>query len=108
MKVFVLHHIPLPRNFYAINLFGIVLSRERLGRAEYNHEHIHTLQQREMLYVFFYIWYVVEWGIRLLQYHKPLKAYYHISFEREAYTHQFDYNYRHHRRLFAWFRFMCH
>jgi len=107
MKVFVLHHnVPLPRKFYAINLFGIVLSRERLDKVQYNHEYIHSMQQREMLYLFFYLWYLIEWTIRLVQYRKPMKAYYKISFEREAYSHEYDSNYKSRRRCFAWLQYL--
>lgn len=35
-----------------------------------------------------------------------LRAYYRISFEREAYTHQSDPDYLRHRPLFAWFRYL--
>ena len=35
-----------------------------------------------------------------------LRAYYRISFEREAYQHQTDLDYLSHRPLFAWFRYL--
>ena len=35
-----------------------------------------------------------------------LRAYYRISFEREAYIHQSDPDYLLHRPLFAWFRYL--
>jgi hypothetical protein len=45
------------------------------------HEVIHGEQQKEMLIVFFYIWYFVEW---------IFKGYDNISFEREAYDKESD------------------
>lgn len=47
------------------------------------HELIHWRQQKEMLCIFFYLWYGVEWFIKLFFFKN---AYYHISFEQEAYT----------------------
>ena len=46
--------------FYAINLFGIIFTVQELNAAELNHERIHTAQQRELLYIGFYLWYMFE------------------------------------------------
>lgn len=96
----------LPFNgFTAINLLGVLFVRPGvyLSNELMNHERIHSAQQREMLFVFFYMAYVVEWLVRL-----PMRgnAYRNISFEREAYAHQRDLNYLHHRRHYAWRRYM--
>lgn len=85
--------------FYAINLFGFIFTTEHLNAVELNHERIHTAQQRELLYIGFYLWYLAEWFYLLLKYRNGLKAYYNIRFEREAYAHQNDLDYlnnRHH------------
>lgn len=50
-----------------------------------NHEKIHIYQQLELLIIFFYLWYVVEyyyWYIKL----KDKNLAYNICFEREAYA----------------------
>ena len=77
---------------------GVYLSDELM-----NHERIHTAQQREMLFVFFYLAYLMEWLVRL-----PMRgnAYRNISFEREAYSNQRDLNYLRHRRFYAWRHYM--
>ena len=64
-----------------------------------NHERIHSAQQREMLFVFFYLAYFMEWVVRL-----PMRgnAYRNISFEREAYANQRNLDYLHTRRHYAW------
>ena len=49
----------------AINLFGLVLSRYELNATETNHEYIHSLQQRELLWIFFYLFYGLEWLAKL-------------------------------------------
>ena len=112
MKVIYSKHIPF-RGFLAINLFGTIFIREdqRGSLSEKvlieitQHEYIHTLQMREMLYVFFYLWYFVEWIIRIFI-HGPGKAYHNISFEREAYTHDRNPSYPQERKHYAWLRCM--
>ena len=93
------------RGFSAINLLGVLFVHHGvyLSNELINHERIHTAQQREMLFVFFYLAYVVEWLMRL-----PMRgnAYRNISFEREAYAHQRDLHYLESRRHYAWRRYM--
>lgn len=85
MKKIISKHFPF-RGFIAMNLFGVLIVREehkhRLSETIINHEEIHTSQMKEMLYIFFYIWYFTEWVIKLFIYGKD--AYRNISFEREA------------------------
>jgi hypothetical protein len=69
---------------------------------DYNHENIHTAQMKELGYIFFYILYFVEWLYRVVFHTRT--AYRGISFEREAYTHQYDYGYLEHRAKFAQWR----
>lgn len=96
--------LPVGKGFYAINLFGVVFSKGPLNAHSRNHEFIHTLQQREMLFLFFYLWYLLEWLVGLIRYRNSHKAYRNIRFEREAYTHQFDLNYSKKRQHFAWLK----
>lgn len=63
---------------------------ERTKRHEGN---IHWPQQLELLIIFFYPLYLLEWLIKLPFYGK--RAYKNISFEREAYDHDDDPNYVH-------------
>lgn len=106
MRIIYNRHFPFGR-FYAINLFGVVISKSHMGKLssrEINHEYIHTLQQREMLYVGFYVWYVLEWLWWLGRYRNLYRAYHRISFEREAYDHEKELEYKQTRRHFAWLR----
>lgn len=91
-----------------LNLFGTFWVREPSWIDKYvvNHERIHTAQEREMLFVPFYIIYVLEWLVRLLQYRNHYKAYKNISFEREAYSNGRDLDYLRRRRRFAWTRYL--
>ena len=89
------------KNFAAINLFGILFCHHDtlVTDVMVNHERIHTRQMLEMGIIFFYLWYLTEWVVRLF-----LKgnAYMNLSFEREAYLYESDMDYLKHRRLFAW------
>ncbi|MBD5220311.1 MAG: hypothetical protein HDS72_08815 [Bacteroidales bacterium] len=91
-----------------LNLFGTFWARDTSWIDKYvvNHERIHTAQQRELLFVPFYILYVLEWLVRLVQERNLHRAYMRISFEREAYTHGNDLSYLAGRRHYAWRRWL--
>ncbi len=92
-KVIHIKRFPVGGGFYAINLFGVLFTTQKLSAVDLNHERIHTAQQRELLYIGFYLWYIIEWLYLLVKYRNGLKAYFHISFEQEAYRHQDDLEY---------------
>lgn len=93
---------PFGGNYLAINLFGFIFTLRDLAPIELNHELIHSAQQRELLYIPFFIWYGIEWFILFLKYRDWSKAYFHIQFEREAYNHQNNMYYLKHRRHFLY------
>lgn len=74
--------------------------------TDFNHEEIHTAQMKETLYVFFYLWYIAEWLVRLMQYRNFRKAYRNISFEREAYACESDMGYLQRRKRYTWFNYL--
>lgn len=92
-----------------VNLFGTFWTRDPswIDRCVINHERIHTAQQREMLFIPFYIWYVIEWLVRLIQYRNRNDAYMNISFEREAYAHGHNLRYLPRRKPYAWLRYLA-
>lgn len=96
----------MPEGF-CLNLFGFYLTRDRswIDRYVINHERIHTAQQRELAFVVFYVLYLVEWLVRLVQYRHWYRAYKNISFEREAYAHGNDLTYLSRRRHYAWIKY---
>lgn len=77
-----------------------------IGSVDINHESIHTAQMKEMLYVFFYLWYVIEWLVRLVQYRNARTAYRNIGFEREAYMNQGNMGYLQGRGRYAWVKYL--
>ena len=86
----------IPKGFRGITLFPfIVVSEDGLKQdpVMINHEKIHIRQQLEVLVLPFFIWYGIEFLIRLLIYGNKNKAYKNISFEREAYAKEKDLNY---------------
>lgn len=91
-----------------LNLFGTYWARDVswIDRYVVNHERIHTMQQRELLFIPFYILYIIEWIVRLVMYGNRKKAYYNISFEREAYRHGQDLDYLKNRRLYSWLKYL--
>jgi hypothetical protein len=95
------------RGYDAMNLFGCLLCRRETVLSDdlVLHERIHTRQMMELLFVGFYLWYLVEWLIRL-----PLRgnAYRNISFEREAYAHQLEPDYLSRRKRYAWWHYLWH
>lgn len=95
----------VPRN-YCVNLFGTVWARDTswIDAQVINHERIHTAQQRELLFVAFYIVYAVEWIGRLIGRRDRYEAYRGVSFEREAYGHAHDQGYLKRRRHYAMWR----
>ena len=91
---------PFGGNYLAINLFGFIFTLRDLDKVELNHELIHSAQQKELLYLPFFIWYGIEWFILYLKYKNWTKAYYHIRFEREAYHHEHHLDYLKRRKHF--------
>ena len=104
MKIIKNKFIPF-QGFRAINLFGILFVRgnARINERTIRHETIHTAQIKEMLYILFYLWYVVEWIIRLFM---KGNAYRNISFEREAYNNEDNIIYLEDRKRFAWIKYI--
>ncbi len=99
-KVYLIKKHPMGENYLAICLFGFIFSIRPLNSRELNHERIHTAQQRELLFLPFFIWYGIEWFVLYLKYRNWMKAYYHIRFEKEAYNHEGDLQYLKNRAHF--------
>ena len=105
MKIIYNNIIPF-KGYKCINLFGILFARKgvRIDDRTINHESIHTAQQKELLYIIFYILYLVEYVIKsiILFCH----AYRDISFEQEAYYYEKDMDYLKNRKHYAWIKYL--
>jgi len=71
-----------------------------------NHERIHARQQLEMGWVFFFVWYGLEFLVRWVQYRDRLKAYRVLSHEKEAYQHEGVPGYLKVRKPYAWRKYL--
>lgn len=104
MIIFRTKRIPA-KHYDAINIFGMLFVHPGvlLNEETINHERIHTRQMLEMLVLPFYIWYVVEWLVRL-----PMsgRAYMNLSFEREAYANERNLTYLKTRKPYAWVKYL--
>ena len=98
--------LPFGKNYFAINLFGIIFAKGECSVLTLNHEKIHTRQMLELLVLPFYLLYVIEWLVRLCQYRNSFIAYHNISFEREAYAHGDDLNYLKNRKPFSFLKYL--
>lgn len=99
----------LRKNFTGMTVWPfVILQRAELKSHKIfiNHERIHLRQQVEMLVIFFYLWYSLEFVIRLIQYQNRHKAYRNISFEREAYQNENNLKFLSTRRFFNFLRFL--
>lgn len=105
MKMIYNNVIPF-NGFKAINLFGFLFVRKgcRMSEVDLNHERIHTAQMKEVFYVGFYLWYFVEWVVKLFTYGK--NSYRHISFEFEAYENEDNPDYLKDRLIFGWWEYL--
>lgn len=91
-----------PRGFRGLTFFPFVFltdKDDKLNTVFINHEKIHIRQQLELLILPFYIWYLTEYLFRLIQYKDRKKAYFNISFEREAYANEKDFTYTKNREF---------
>ena len=109
MKIIKNKYVPF-KGYKLINLFGIIFQRNdsKVSDIEYNHEKIHLKQMQEMLFIPFYLFYGIEYVIKriigITKLHSQI--YYSISFEREAYTNQYDLDYCNNRKKYSWVKYL--
>ena len=69
-----------------------------------NHESVHWKQQKEMLVIPFYLWYVIEWVVNIFKFGK--RAYMKLSFEQEAYHNEKNLKYLETRKPYTWWKYL--
>ena len=97
-------------------IFPFIFVRKELAHKfteiSENHETIHFKQQIELLIVGFYLWYIIEYFLRLCKFWVKGKqantviAYRNISFEREAYSNQNNLSYLKNRKPYSWLKYL--
>lgn len=99
----------IPRGYLGITIFPfIILLNDYCCRdlVLINHERIHLKQQLELLVILFYVWYGVEFLIKLIIYRNRDLAYHNISFEREAYDNDTNLLYIQKRPNWAFLKYL--
>ncbi len=99
----------LRRRFVGVTLWPFIVMREpnlRRDKIFINHEKIHIRQQAEMLVIPFFIWYTLEYFVRLIQYRDNYVAYLNISFEREAYARETELDYLQKRTFWSFLSYL--
>lgn len=82
-----------PSTFNALAVWPFIILKERSLKGDpvlLHHERIHLRQQIELLWVFFFLIYVMEYAAKIVIYRDLKTAYHNISFEREAYSHEHE------------------
>lgn len=96
----------VPNGYVGIALYPFIFLKDKKYETAriVNHERIHLEQQKELLIIFFYIWYGIEylWGYYKLR--DWNQAYRNISFEREAYGNENNLLYLKSRKRFGFIR----
>ena len=93
----------------AMAFFPFILVREsnfKENKVLINHEIIHLRQQLELLLVIFYLWYLLEYLIRLIIYRNHYKAYRNISFEKEAFDNECDFEYNKRKNFWSFLNYI--
>ncbi len=98
----------VPKGFSGITIYPFIFARKnRIDNQIFiNHEKIHIHQQLELLVLPFFVWYLIEFLIRLVQFKNKRMAYRNISFEREAYANEQTTDYLKKRQLFSFINYL--
>lgn len=96
-------------NFRGMAVYPFVFLKDKLTRDNkvvIHHESIHLRQQLEMLWFIFFLWYLTEFLIRLIVYKDSHRAYRNISFEREAYENERNFDYLKNKRFWSFTKYL--
>ncbi|AXB56743.1 hypothetical protein [Flavobacterium fluviale] len=99
----------IPKGYRGMAVFPFILIKydfDKSNEVFVNHEKIHLRQQLELLVIPFFVWYVLEYLIRLVQYQNMDLAYRNISFEREAYAKETELDYLKNRSFFQFLNYI--
>ena len=98
----------IPKGYRGMTVFPFVILRDReaTGRSVLlNHERIHMRQQMELLVLPFFVWYGLEYVIRVIQFRNKHLGYRNIGFEREAYQNEKDLDYLKKRPFWSFIKY---
>ncbi len=99
----------VPKGYTGVAIYPFVLLKYHRLKSDavlINHERIHLRQQVELLVIPFYIIYMLEFVLRLVQYRAWKKAYINISFERECYKNEENLDYLQTRKFWQFLKYL--
>ena len=99
----------LPKGYNGLAIYPLMVLKNKalkLNKVVLNHERIHLRQQIELLIIPFYLWYITEFVILIIKYKNWNLAYRNISFEKEAYRNESDFNYLENRSFWQFLNYM--
>lgn len=97
------------KNFRGLAVYPFIFLKDKQLKENQkiiNHESIHLRQQIEMLWIFFFIWYGIEFLIRWIQFKSPNVAYFNISFEKEAYANEINLEFLKQRKFWNFTKYL--
>lgn len=100
----------VPKGYLGLAIYPFVFLKQKdlcNDAILLNHERIHLKQQLELVIIPFYIIYGIEFFVRLIQYRQWRLAYKNISFEREAYANESNFQYLKQRRFWYFLKYLC-
>ena len=107
LKIVTSKHFPF-KGYMAMTILCWMIVRKDLAHKVtskvINHENIHYAQERELLFVGFYILYLVFFLVCLIVKFNWHLAYRANPFEKEAYANEGDMSYLDKRKHFAWIK----
>ena len=89
----------LPKGIMGITLYPFIFIKTKYKNDNVlcNHERIHLRQQAELLIIFFYLWYLIEYLI---------KGYKDISFEQESNNNERNFDYLSTRKIWSFIKYV--
>lgn len=97
------------KRFKGLAIFPFIFMKDhnlRKDKIFINHEKIHLRQQIEMVWIFFFIWYFVEFLYHWILKKNKIEAYYNISFEKEAYANEMNIDYLNKRKIWSFLKYL--
>ncbi len=95
--------------YSALTIWPFIFIKDKSLRSNkllINHEKIHLRQQIDLLWAPFFVWYLLEFVLKLIKYKNWQTAYYAISFEREAYQNEQNFEYTQNRKWGAFIKYL--
>lgn len=96
------------KNFRAFAFYPFIFIKNKedlTNKSLINHEKIHLKQQIELLIIFFFIIYFLEFIWNYFRLKSFMMAYRNISFEKEAYQNESNQNYLKTRKRYSFFKY---